>query len=136
MDAMESLLKRGIKLDDIVTWNSILSSFKGPGEFARELDKYIGIKKLLKAKAEEMKRVESQVGVLQKKKAEIEAAIETVRVAGVEEVKRMGQELVEQLELLLERTFEAGEKVERMKQDLQRYERVKEIFESTSEEAK
>jgi chromosome segregation ATPase len=104
-------------------------------------------------------KAQSEVETLEKEKAKMEAAIDAVKVAGVKELKAMtdasekqlkavvareigetqavGQEVrsqfskyFTQIDQLAEKAFQMGQKLERLKQELQRYEGVKDAFES------
>jgi len=104
-------------------------------------------------------KAQSQVETLEKERAKIEAAIDALKVAGVKEVKTMteatekqlkavaaseireaqavGQEVrsefanyFTQLDKLLEKAIHLGQELERSKQELQKYEAVKDTLQS------
>ena len=104
-------------------------------------------------------KAQSQVETLEKERAKIEGAIDALKVAGVKELKAMteavgkqlkvvaaseiretqavGQEVrsefskfFAQLDALVKKVFEIGQEFERIRQELQKYEGVKEALES------
>jgi chromosome segregation ATPase len=113
-------------------------------------------------------KANSQLETVEKEKAKIEAAIDVLKVAGLKELKTMTEEAAKQLKVvaaseireaqtvgqevrkefanyfvqlnkLLEKAVHLGEELERTKQELQKYEEVKNILESHAvamEEAK
>jgi len=104
-------------------------------------------------------KAQSQVEALEKERAKIEGAIEALKVAGVEEIKEMTEKTIKQLKImadsekkkiqsvakefrgefnhfftqidaLVKKAIKIGEELERTKQELQKYERIKEVLES------
>lgn len=104
-------------------------------------------------------KAQSQVETLEKERAKIEGAIDALKVAGVKELKTMteavgkqlkvvaareiretravGQEVrsefsnfLAQLDALVKKVFEIGEEFERTRQELQKYEGLKDVLES------
>ncbi len=167
IDVMQALLKRGVKADQIVSWNKIVGVVGDPKELENELGNYKSIRELLNVRKQEvaacqlrLTQVQSQVETLQKEKTKIEGAIDALKVAGVKtleamtdaagkqlravaaseirEARTVGQEVRSELDKLLEKAIHLGQELERSKQELQKYERVKDTLEShavASEEA-
>ena len=165
-DAIQALLKRGVKADQIVSWNKIVSVVGDPKELENELGNYKSIRELLNVRRQEsaawqvkIAQAQSQVEILEKERAKIEAAINALEVAGVKQLEAMaeatekqikavatkeigetravGQEvrrefgnLFAQLDALAEKIFELGQKWEGIKQEFQKYEGVKNVLES------
>lgn len=109
VDAMESLLKHGIKPHQIPTWNRILAKFEGPEQFDRELERYKGAEELLKAKGKEIERRERRVAelgaqakALKQELSEIQGSIKTLSNSGVAEVAKVRDKAMTQLQALLE----------------------------------
>ncbi len=104
-------------------------------------------------------KAQSQVETLEKERVRIEGAIDALKVAGVKELEVMTKEATKQLQAvaaseiretqavgqevrgefssffaqldtLVKKVFEMGQEFERMRQGLQKYEGVKEVFES------
>jgi len=104
-------------------------------------------------------KAQSQLETLEKERARIEAAIDALKVAGVKKLKTMTEAVVKQLKVvtaseiretravgqevrsefsnflaqldaLAEKVFEIGQEFERTRQELQKYEGIKEILES------
>jgi DNA repair exonuclease SbcCD ATPase subunit len=113
-------------------------------------------------------KAQSQVETLEKERAKIEGAIDVLKVAGVKELKAMTEEATKQLKTLanreineireigqevrtefsdfftrldasVEKVFEMGQKFERIRQELHKYEGIKDALEphaASSEEEK
>jgi len=166
IDAMQALLKRGVKAEEIVSWNKIVSMLGGAKELEKELGDYKTIRELLNVRKEEvaacqlrLTRVQSQAEILEKERARIEARIDALKVAGVKQLETMTEatqkqlkavaasEIKEaqdvareirsefatfltQLDRLSEKAVHLGEEIEKSKQELQKYEGVRNVLES------
>jgi hypothetical protein len=118
---------------------------------------------LLKAEKEEAKnweskrvKAQSQTGTLEKRRVEVEAAIEVQKEAGIKELKdvaaaqireirsvsqearRQFSSLTSQIDASFQKVFELGGEFELRRQELQKYEGIKDVLEShaSSEEEK
>ena len=163
--AVHALRTRNIKVSQVISWQRILSQFETVEQFEESMTQYGDITKLLNARKEEaesyelrLTKAQSQVETLEKERAKIEAAIDTLRVAGLEQVKAMTDEAMKQLKaqvasevkeiqavgqnaksqfddcltqlnVLTERAYELGEKIGQMGTHLQKYEAVKDVLE-------
>jgi len=94
--AMQALLKRGVKAEQIVSWNKIVSMLGGAEELEKELGNYKSIRELLNARKEEvaacqlrLTKVQSQAEILEKERARIEARIDALKVAGIKQLEAM-----------------------------------------------
>jgi len=166
IDAVHTLGKRGIKTNQIITWHEVLARFQTVEQFAESLAQYGDMTNLLKAKREEVEgyelrlaKTKGQVEILKKEKAKIEEAIDTIKTAGIKEIKdlrgeitiqlktladteireirELGQEVraeltddLSRIDTLNQKVFEIGQELERKRQELQKYEGIKEILES------
>ena len=164
--AVGALRTKNIKVGEIIAWHQVLNRFETVEQFNVSLAQYADIMKLLKARKEETEACElrlaqakSEVETLEKERAKIEAAIDTLKVAGVKEIKAIteatekqlkavaakeigetravGQEVRKefgnfftQLDALAEKVFDAGRKFERLSKELQKYDGVKGALES------
>jgi len=164
--AIYALRARGVKVNQILAWQRILSRFETVEEFDRYQSEYAEVTGILNARKEEAKsyelrlaQLQSQVETLEKQKAKIEAAIDTLKVAGVKELKALTEatekqvkamaagEIKEaqnvaqeirtqfgafftQLDKLAEKAVHLGEELERTKQELQKYQGIKSVLES------
>jgi len=164
--AVQSLIKHGVKVEHIVSWNGIVSKLGGSEEIEKELGNYKTIRELLNVRKKEtegyelrLTKTQSQVETLEKEKARIEGAIDALKESGVKQLKAMteearkqmetianrekneirgvGQEVrnefndfFNQLDALAEKVFEVGQKYENTRQELQKYEGVRDILES------
>ena len=157
--AVQSLIKHGVKVEHIVSWNGIVSKLGGSEEIEKELGNYKTIRELLNVRKEEtegyelrLTKAQSQLETLQKERAKIEGAIDALKEAGVKQLKAMteegikqlktlanregneirevGQEVRNEFNALIKKVFEVGQKYENTRQELQKYEVVKEILES------
>jgi len=102
--AMDALLKCGVKVEQIVSWNGIVSKLGGAKELQDRLGQYKSMSELLNARKEEaeayglrLTKAQSQLETLEKEKAKIEAEIDALRVAGLKELKAMTEATEKQL---------------------------------------
>jgi len=159
IEAVGALRAKNIKVSQIIIWHRILSRFQTVEEFDQSLAQYGDMTKRLKARKEEAENCElrlantqGQVETLQKERAKIEGAIETLKEAGVKQLKAMteearkqmktlanrekneirgvGQEVRNEFNALAEKVFEVGQKYENTRQELQKYEGLKDVLES------
>ena len=164
--AVQSLIKHGVNIEQVVSWNGIVNKLGGPEELERELGDYKTIRELLNVRKEEaaacqlrLTKAQSQAETLEKERARIESRIDALKVAGIKQLEAMteatekqlkvvaaseireaqavGQEVrhefatfLTQLDKLLEKAVHLGQELERSKQELQRYEGVKNTLES------
>lgn len=163
---VHALLAKGMKVSQIITLYRILNTVESIEQFDEHLRQYGNITQLLSARKEEaesyelrLTKAQSQVQTLEKEKAKIEGAIESLKVVGIKELKAMteatekqlkavaaseireaqalGQEVrsefanyFTQLDKLLEKAVHLGQELEKSKQRLQKYEAVKGTLES------
>jgi len=114
IDATQALLKRGVKAEQIVSWNGVVNTLGGPEELQDKLGQYKSMSQLLNARKEEVEayglrltKAQNQLETLEKEKARIEGAIEALREAGLKEVKATTEAIEKQLKALV--TKEIGE---------------------------
>ena len=110
-DAMQALLKRGVKAEQIVSWNNSLTNIGGVEELEKGLGHYKSVQELLAAKRREGKRLDMKlakangvVKTLKEQKMGLEGSIRTLRVSALKEIERVGQAGVERID----RVAEAG----------------------------
>ena len=166
IEAVGALRAKNIKVSEIIAWHQVFNHFETVEQFNASLAQYADIMKLLNARKKETEACElrlaqakSEVGTLEKEKVKIKAAIDTLEVAGIKEIKAIteatekqlkavaakeigetravGQEvrkefgnLFTQVDQLLEKVFQLGQKWEGIEQELKKYEGVKEALES------
>jgi chromosome segregation ATPase len=104
IDAMQTLLKRGIEPEQIVSWHNSLTGSGGVGELEEGLNRYGSIEKLLVAKKREGKRLDTRVAelngklnTLREQKVEIEGSIKALRASAIAEIERVAQTGLETL---------------------------------------
>jgi len=107
VDAMESLLKQGVKPAQIPLWNGILSKFRGPEHFQQELGHYQRVEELLSAKENEVERRESKIAevdaklkALKQELAQIQNSIRALSESGVKEITEVSDKAVTGLKSL------------------------------------
>jgi hypothetical protein len=107
VDAMESLLKQGVKPAQIPLWNGILGKFGGPEHFQQELGHYQRVEELLSAKEKEVERRESKIvevdaklKALKQELAQIQNSIRALSESGVKEISGAGEKAVTGLKSL------------------------------------
>ena len=148
VEAVQTLLGKGIKVVQVITWRQILNRFETVEQFEKNLAKYGDITKLLKARREEaencelrLAKAQGEMETMQKERAKIEGAIDTLKVAGVNQLKTMTAEAANQLKVvaasafsqidaLAKKAFQTGEVSERNRQELQKYDGVRQVLES------
>jgi DNA repair exonuclease SbcCD ATPase subunit len=153
--AVYSLRTKGVRVSQIPAWQRILGRFETIEEFDKYLSEYAEVTGILNARKEEAKsyelrlsQLQSQVKTLDKEKARIEAAIDALRVAGIKELKdvaaaetreirAIGQEIrgqfhkyLAEVDQMADKAFQMGQKLEGLKQEMQRYEKIKDVLES------
>ena len=164
--AVQSLIKRGVKVEQVVSWNGIVSKLGGPEELQDKLGQYKSMSELVNARKEEagsyelkLTKAQSQLETLEKGKTKIEAAIESLKLAGLEQVRAMTDEVMKQLKaqvakevkeiqavgqsaksqfddyltelnIVTERAYQLGEKIGQMGIHLEKYGAVRDILES------
>ena len=135
---MHALRAKGVKKGQIPVWKRALSQFGTIDQFDEYLSQYTEVTKLLNARKEEaesyalrLAKAQSQLETLEKERAKIEGAIESltesvekqvkaVAAREIEEIQTVGQETGNQLssyftqiDQLLEKVFQAGQEFER-----------------------
>lgn len=96
IDAIQALLKRGVKTEQVVSWNGLVSKLGGPEVLQGKLEQYKSMSELLAAKKMEMEGCDkkvtglsSQIKALSEQKAGIEEAIKALSSSGVKEITRV-----------------------------------------------
>ncbi len=115
VDAMESLLKQGIKPAQISLYHRILSKFKGPEHFEEELEHYQGSEGLLNARDKEVKHRDSKIAerdtqlkALKSELAEIKNSIKVLKNSGVEKITKFSDMIMGNLQTLDEEIIRWG----------------------------
>ena len=98
ISVIRSLSRRGVKPEQVVSWNNALIGVGGVEELDKGLNRYGSVEKLLAAKKRERKRLDTKVAelngkldTLKQQKAEIEGSIKALRASAVAEIERLGQ---------------------------------------------
>ncbi|MBA7701670.1 hypothetical protein ES703_110414 [subsurface metagenome] len=107
IDAMQALLKRGVKAEQIVSWSGIVSKLGGPEELQDKLERYKSMSELLNAKKTEIENcdkkvieVGAQIKALNEQKVEIEGAIKSLSTSGVKKITEVSDKAVTGLKSL------------------------------------
>ncbi len=105
--AVQSLTKHGVKVEQVVSWNSIVSKVGGPDEFQDKLEQYRSMSQLLAAKKSEIEdcdknliELSAQIKALNEQKAEIEGAIKSLSSSGVKEITKVSDKAITVLKSL------------------------------------
>lgn len=105
--AVQSLIKSGVKAEQIVSWNGLVSNLGGPEELQDQLELYKSMSELLAAKKKETedydKRVielGAQVRALNEQKVEIEGAIKSLSTSGVKKITEVSDKAMSMLKSL------------------------------------
>jgi len=121
IDAMQAILKRGVKTEQIVSWNGIVSKLGGPEELEDKLGEYKSMSELLAATRKETEgcdkkvtELRAQIKALNEQKVEIEGAIKSLSSSGVKKIIEVSEKAVTGLRSLstrgLEETTKVGDK--------------------------
>jgi chromosome segregation ATPase len=109
VSAMESLLKQGLKPEQIVGWNKIIVAVGGIDELSKDLSQYKTIKETVAAQNKaiqtvklEKKQLEGEITSLKEQKAGIEGAIETLSQQGAERIAVAKDEALSEIGSLVE----------------------------------
>jgi len=153
--AVQSLVKHGVRAEQIVSWNNALTSIGGVEELEKGLEKYESIQKLLLNKRSgirvlerEKARLEGELKELREQKAQIEGSINAITESGIRQIQRAAQAAANQLketgaeaqaevgkylarfDEVVEKAHEVGAKVGEAEERLRQLERVKEAIAS------
>jgi len=109
VSAMESLLKQGVKLEQILAWNKIVAAVGGIDELSKDLSQYKTIKETVAAQNKaiqsvrlEKKQLEGGITSLTEQKAGIEGAIKTLSEQGAEEIATAKNKALSGIGLIVE----------------------------------
>ena len=105
--AVDALLKRGVRAEQIASWNKIVSAVGDAKELENELGNYRSIAELLNARKKELEGCELQVkdlmgqlASLKEQKVEIEGAIKALSGSGVKEITKVSDKAMTALKSL------------------------------------
>jgi len=107
IEAVHTFFNKGIKLRQLIAWHQILSRFQTVEQFENNLARYGDMTRLLNEKKEEtenwelrLAKAQSQVDTLEKERAKLEGAIDTIKVAGEKELKAITEVARKQLQVM------------------------------------
>ena len=107
--AMESLLKQGVKPEQIVGWNKVVMAVGRIDELSKDLNQYKTIKETVAAENKaiqsvrlEKKRLEGEITSLREQKAGIEGAIEILSQQGAERIAMAKDKALSEIGSLVE----------------------------------
>ena len=99
--AVNALLKRGIKAEQIVSWDGIISKLGGSKELQDKLGQYKSMSELLDAKKTEIEDCDkkvielgAQIKALNEQEVEIEGAIKSLSASGVRKITEVSNKAV------------------------------------------
>ena len=103
----QSLIKQGVKIEQIVAWHGIVSKLGGPEELQDKLGQYKAMSDLLVARKMEIEdsdkkitELSAQIKALNEQKVEIEGAIKSLSSSGVKEIAKVSDKAVTGLKSL------------------------------------
>jgi len=103
----QSLIKQGVKIEQIVAWHGIVSKLGGPEELQDKLGQYKAMSDLLVARKKEIEdsdkkitELSAQIKALNEQKVEIEGAIKSLSSSGVKEIAKVSDKAVTGLKSL------------------------------------
>ena len=101
---IQSLLKHGVKAEQIVSWNNTLTTIGGVDQLEKGLGRYKSVQELLAAKRREQKQLDTKlakangaVKTLKEQKVELEGSIKALRASAIAEIERLSQTALETL---------------------------------------
>ena len=104
---VKSLIKHGVKTEQIVSWNGIVSRLGGPEELQANLGQYKSMSELLAAKKTEIENCDkkvielgAQIRAINEQKLEIEGAIKSLSTSGVKEIAKVSDKAMAVLKSL------------------------------------
>lgn len=104
ISAIQSLSKRGVKREQVVSWNNVLTSVGGVEELEKCLGHYKSVQSLLVAKQKEQQQLDAKlveasaaVKTLIEQRTELEASIKALRVSAVKEIEKVSQTSIERI---------------------------------------
>ena len=105
--AVQSLTKHGVKVEQVVSWNSIVTKLGGPEELQDKLGQYKAMSDLLVARKKEIEDCDkkvielgAQIKALNERKMEIEGAIKSLSSSGVKEIAKVSDKAMAVLKSL------------------------------------
>ena len=105
--AVQSLIKQGVKVEQIVSWNSIVTKLGGPAELQDKLGQYKSMSEFLDTKKREIEdcnskvtELSAQIKALNEQKVEIEGAIKSLSSSGVKEITKVSDKAITVLKSL------------------------------------
>ena len=105
--AVQSLIKHGVKTEQIISWNGIVSKLGGPEELRDQLGQYKSMSELLDAKKTEMENCDkkvtelgAQIKALNEHKVEIEGAIKSLSTSGLKKITEVSDKAMAVLKSL------------------------------------
>ncbi len=105
--AVQNLGRQGVKAEQVVSWNGIVSKLGGPEELQDKLGQYKAMSELLVARKKEIEdsdkkitELSAQIKVLNEQKVEIEGAIKSLSDSGVKEITKVSDKAITVLKSL------------------------------------
>jgi len=105
--AVQSLIKHGVKTEQIVSWNGIVGKLGGPEKLQDKLEQYKSMSELLDTKKTEMENCDkkviklgAQIKALNEQKVEIEGAIKSLSTSGVKKITEVSDKAMAVLKSL------------------------------------
>ena len=105
--AVQSLIKHGVKTEQIVSWDGIISKLGGSEELQDKLERYKSMSELIDAKKTKMEDCDkkvielgAQIKALNEQKVEIEGAIKSLSTSGVKEIAKVSDKAMAVLKSL------------------------------------
>ena len=105
--AVQSLLKQGVTVAQIIIWDEIVSKLGGPEELQNRLGQYKAMSELLNATKTEVEDCDkkvielgAQIKALNEQKVEIEGAIKSLSTSGVKKITEVSDQAVTELKSL------------------------------------
>ena len=99
--AVQSLIKQGVNIEQIVSWNGIISKLGGPEKLQDKLGQYKSMAEIINAKeakiedcSKKVTELSAQIKALNEQKVEIEGAIKSLSTSGVKKITEVSDKAV------------------------------------------
>jgi len=107
IEAIQALLARGVKAEQVVSWNGIVSRVGGTERLQQELEQYGKLCEVLDVRKKEtvnceerIRELEARIKALSEQKAEIEAGIKSLSTSGLKKIAELREQATNGLKSL------------------------------------
>jgi chromosome segregation ATPase len=128
--ATNSLIKQGVKVEQIVSWNRVLQQVGGVQNLEKAISEYKSIKEVLAVETREVERLRStkaelsaETKTLEEHKVEIEGAIKSISELGAKQLAEMKDKALSEFKALIDELRNEIERLAKAKAEAGKLER-------------